>query len=74
MADHLSRTSLLVAAGWLAVYPPVMPGQGSAPQAPAAPEWQIAAGSKMAFEVASFKRDPGPFRPPNFALDPGELN
>ena len=72
MADHLSRKSLLVAAGWLAVYPPVMPGQGPAAQAPAAPGWQIAAGSKMAFEVASVKRDPGPFRPPNFALDPGD--
>jgi hypothetical protein len=72
MADLLSRKSLLVAAGWLAVYPPVMPGQGPAAQAPAAPGWQIAAGSKMAFEVASVKRDPGPFRPPNFALDPGD--
>ena len=35
-------------------------------------EWQIAAGGKMAFEVASIKADPGEFRPPNFPLDPGD--
>jgi bla regulator protein BlaR1 len=63
---------LLAAAGWLAVFQPVIRGQGSSAQAPAAPEWQIAAGSKMAFEVASVKLDPGPFRPPNFPLDPGD--
>src|SRR5580693_6852032 len=68
MADHIGRKSLLVAAGWLAVYLPAMFGQSSATQAPALPEWQIAAGSKMAFEVASVKRDPGPFRPPNFPV------
>jgi uncharacterized protein (TIGR03435 family) len=26
----------------------------------------------MAFEIASIKPDPGPFRPPNFPLDPGD--
>lgn len=36
-------------------------------QSPAAPQWQIAAGSKMAFEVASVKR--GTFVPPSFPLD-----
>jgi bla regulator protein BlaR1 len=37
-----------------------------------AQEWQVAAGGKMAFEVASVKPSPpGAFRPPNFPLDPG---
>jgi bla regulator protein BlaR1 len=35
-------------------------------------DWQTKAGGKMAFEVASIKQDTGPFRPPNFALDPGD--
>jgi len=26
----------------------------------------------MSFEVASIKRDPGEFRPPNFPFDPGD--
>ena len=72
MADRLVRKSSLVAATWLAISPSVVLGQGSAAQLPAVPEWQIAAGSKMEFEVASIKPDPGPFRPPNFPLDPGE--
>src|SRR5262249_6967850 len=41
-------------------------------QPPKEPEWQIAAGGKRAFEVASVKLDDGPFRPPNFPLDPGD--
>jgi hypothetical protein len=42
-------------------------------QSPAAPEWQTAAGGKMAFEVASIKQSkPGTFFPPNFPLDPGD--
>jgi uncharacterized protein (TIGR03435 family) len=57
------RKSLLITAGFL----PVIFAQTSA-----APEWQIAAGGKLAFDVASVKRDPGPFRPPNFPLDPGD--
>ena len=36
------------------------------------PSWQTAAGGKRAFEVASVKIDAGPFRPPNFPLDPGD--
>jgi uncharacterized protein (TIGR03435 family) len=45
----------------------------SAAQVPAqAPNWQTAAGGKRAFEVASVKLDTGPFRPPNFPLDPGD--
>ena len=35
------------------------------------PDWQTAAGGKMAFEVASVKPDSGPFRPPKFPLDNG---
>jgi uncharacterized protein (TIGR03435 family) len=38
----------------------------------AAPDWQIAAGGPRAFEVVSVKLDSGPFRPPNFPLDPGD--
>ncbi len=72
MADHLGGKSLLAAACWLSVYQPLLPGQPPSAQAPAAPQWQIAAGGKMAFDVASVKPDPGPFRPPNFPLDPGD--
>jgi uncharacterized protein (TIGR03435 family) len=72
MADLVGRKLLLAAAGWLAIFQLVTRGQVSPAQAPAAPEWQIAAGSKMAFEVASVKLDPGPFRAPNFPLDPGD--
>ena len=35
-------------------------------------EWEKAAGGKKAFEVASVKLDPGPFRTPNFPLDPSD--
>src|SRR5438309_10311480 len=35
-------------------------------------DWQTAAGGPRAFDVAPSKLDPGPFRPPNFPLDPGE--
>jgi bla regulator protein blaR1 len=38
-----------------------------------APPWQVAAGGKMSFEVASVKPSkPGTFFPPNFPLDPGD--
>src|SRR5437016_7666798 len=67
MSDLLAWKLMLVAAGWLAVYRVAVLGQSSA-----APEWQIAAGGKMAFEVASVKPDPGQFRPPNFPLDAGD--
>jgi len=40
-------------------------------QQSSAPEWQIKAGGKMSFEVASVKPDSGPFRPPSFPLDAG---
>src|SRR4051794_28914342 len=72
MTDHVGAKSLLVATAWLAIYLPVVFGQGSTAQAPDVPQWQIAAGGKMAFEVASVKRDTGEFRPPNFPLDPGD--
>jgi uncharacterized protein (TIGR03435 family) len=35
-------------------------------------DWQTRAGARMSFEVASVKRDAGPFRSPNFPLDAGE--
>jgi bla regulator protein BlaR1 len=35
-------------------------------------DWEAKAGGKMAFEVASVKLNPGPFRPPNFPLDTGD--
>jgi hypothetical protein len=41
-------------------------------QAPVAPDWQTAAGGKMAFEVASVKLSKATFTPPNFPLDPGD--
>jgi uncharacterized protein (TIGR03435 family) len=42
-------------------------------QSGSVPQWQIDAGGKMAFEVASVKPSPpGAFRPPNFPLDPGD--
>jgi bla regulator protein BlaR1 len=42
-------------------------------QPPAVPEWQTAAGGKMAFEVASIKpSNPGKFTPPAFPLDSGD--
>jgi hypothetical protein len=36
------------------------------------PDWQKAAGSTMAFEVASVHEDKGPFKPPSFALSSDE--
>jgi uncharacterized protein (TIGR03435 family) len=36
------------------------------------PDWQTATGGKRRFEVVSVKLDNGPFRPPNFPLDPGD--
>ena len=64
MADHLVGKFFLVAVGSLMVC--------AAAPAPDPAEWQTAAGGKRAFEVASVKPDPGPFRPPNFPLDPGD--
>jgi len=58
-----SRFAMAIA---LAVWPIAAPAQSSAP------DWQIAAGGRKAFEVASVKLDPGPFRPPNFPLDAGD--
>jgi uncharacterized protein (TIGR03435 family) len=66
MAHHRGK-ALLIAVGWLAVYSPMLCAQDAG-----APEWQIAAGGKMAFDVASVKLYTGPFRPPNFPLDPGD--
>ena len=44
-----------------------------AAQTPSDPDWQIAAGGKMAFEVASVKlAKPGTFAPPTFFLDLGD--
>jgi uncharacterized protein (TIGR03435 family) len=47
-------------------------GQSAPAPAAQAQEWEKAAGGKKAFDVASVKLDPGPFRPPNFPLDPGD--
>jgi bla regulator protein BlaR1 len=43
-----------------------------ASQSPDAPDWQAAAGGKMAFEVASVKLSTATFSPPNFPLDSGD--
>ena len=58
----------LVAAGWWAACLCFL-SFGLIAQAQRVPDWQVAAGGKMSFEVASVKLDPGPFRPPNFPLD-----
>jgi bla regulator protein BlaR1 len=57
-----------------AVVAPIVIGILNAPliRAQDTADWQTKAGGKMAFEVASIKQDTGPFRPPNFALDPGD--
>jgi uncharacterized protein (TIGR03435 family) len=44
----------------------------SAAQSSDIPQWQIAAGGKLAFEVASVKPSQGEFRSPNFPLDTGD--
>jgi uncharacterized protein (TIGR03435 family) len=41
-------------------------------QEAAGPDSQAKAGGKMEFEVASVRQDPGPFRPPSFALSPDD--
>jgi uncharacterized protein (TIGR03435 family) len=41
-------------------------------QSQALPDWETAAGGKMAFEVASIKLDKGPARSPLFPLDNGK--
>jgi uncharacterized protein (TIGR03435 family) len=61
------RKSCLVAACCLVAF-----AQDVAPPSTQVPDWQTAAGGKRAFEVASVKIDPGPFRSPNFPLDPGD--
>jgi bla regulator protein BlaR1 len=43
-----------------------------AAQSPDVPDWQTAAGGKMAFEVASVKPSKGDFTPPVFPLDSGD--
>ncbi len=58
----ISRLSLLSAV-WIAVV---------AAQLGEVPDWQTIAGGRLSFEVASVKQDTGPFRTPNFPLDPGE--
>jgi uncharacterized protein (TIGR03435 family) len=55
---------ILFAVGWMAI------GLPAGAQTP--PQWQTAAGGKMAFDVASVRPDKGPFRPPNFPLDTGD--
>src|SRR5580692_11435398 len=61
------RSTFLLLAGWLATASPEQT------EAPAVAAWQIAAGGKMAFEVASIRpSDPGKFTPPAFPLDAGD--
>ena len=47
-------------------------GQGAVQAPTDTTSWQTAAGGQRTFEVASVKIDAGPFRPPNFPLDPGD--
>jgi len=74
-----NRRTLLLAAAWTAVGVPAaffhgnppLQAQAAAPvpaiQSPTETDWQIAAGGKMAFDVASVRQSqPGTFTPPNF--------
>ncbi len=70
MESRNNRTVMLRRNLWL-LSTAVMAAGTIAAQSPDAPDWQKAAGGKMAFEVASVKPDSGPFRPPNFPLDNG---
>src|SRR5258708_34256896 len=72
MIERVSRTPnfsielLLLAAGWMTIAAPTAQSQS-------VPEWQTAAGGKMAFEVAPIKPSkPGTFVRPNFPLDAGD--
>ncbi len=73
---NFARKAILAIAGMTAVTIPILAGivNSSAPSAQApVPQWQIAAGGKMEFEVASIRRTPpGKFTPPNFPLDDGD--
>jgi bla regulator protein blaR1 len=85
MIKHVARgeRTLLIAASLWAICLPRVLGQPERPQQGQAtiiqkpisqtqevPEWQMAAGGKMEFEVASIRiAEPGKFTPPNFALN-----
>jgi bla regulator protein blaR1 len=71
---NLGKKLALGAAGVAALAMPVVIGalNAAAVRAQDAADWQTKAGGKMAFEVASVKLDPGPFRPPNFPLSPDD--
>jgi bla regulator protein BlaR1 len=71
---NFGKKLLLGVAAMTVLILPVALGTLSAPfiRAQDVPDWQTKAGGKMSFEVASVKQDPGPFRPPNFPLDPGD--
>jgi bla regulator protein blaR1 len=65
MNDRIHR--FLPVAGWLVFATSTAPGQEAIP----APSWQTAAGSRMAFEVASVRRSKGAFVSPAYPLDAG---
>jgi uncharacterized protein (TIGR03435 family) len=67
MPHSSARKTCIVAACCLCAL-----AQDGTPTPAQASDWQTAAGGKRAFEVASVKLDPGPFRPPNFPLDTGD--
>jgi uncharacterized protein (TIGR03435 family) len=64
-----SKRLLLVTTAVLAVAVPIGLGLG---QAPNEPDWEKAAGGKMAFEVASVRLNPGPLERSNFRLSPDD--
>jgi len=83
---NFRRRPVLFAAGWmaLAVLAAIaMPSYAQAPAAatapsPAVPQWQTAAGGKLAFDVASVKQNkgaPSQTNPPysNFPMGPGDM-
>jgi uncharacterized protein (TIGR03435 family) len=73
-ALHLGKKLLLGVAGMAILFVPIVIGILNAPliRAQDAIDWQTKAGGKMSFEVASIRHDKGPFRSPNFPLDPGD--
>jgi bla regulator protein blaR1 len=69
MKNRIVRNGMLLVAIAVSVATAPLKAQAGAAVAP----WQIAAGGKMEFEVASVKlAQPGVFRSPNFPLDTGD--
>jgi uncharacterized protein (TIGR03435 family) len=71
---NLGKKLVLTGVGMAALLIPIVIGALTAPaiEAQDAPGWQIKAGGRMAFDVASVKLSKGPFVPPNVGLNTSE--